>query len=140
MTERGKTRILLAKIGLDAHNIGVTYLARFLRDAGMEVIYLGLYGTADKVVSAAVEEDVDIIGLSFLGGDHLALAPPVLELLKKENTNIPVIIGGVIPRQDFATLQEMGVAGVFEAGTAPDKIVGSIKILSPSGGLKESCN
>jgi len=123
MTERGKTRILLAKIGLDAHNIGVTYLARFLRDAGMEVIYLGLYGTADKVVSAAVEEDVDIIGLSFLGGDHLALAPPVLELLKKENTNIPVIIGGVIPRQDFATLQEMGVAGVFEAGTAPDKIV-----------------
>jgi methylmalonyl-CoA mutase C-terminal domain/subunit len=126
MTELGKTRILLAKIGLDAHNIGVTYLARFLRDAGMEVIYLGLYGTADKVVSAAVEEDVDIIGLSFLGGDHMVLAPPVLKLLKKENANIPVIIGGVIPRQDFSTLQEMGVAGVFEAGTAPDKIVDSI--------------
>jgi methylmalonyl-CoA mutase C-terminal domain/subunit len=123
MSRGGKIRILLAKIGLDAHNIGITYLARFFRDAGMEVIYLGLYLTADTVVAAAIQEDVDIIGLSFLGGDHLVLAPAVLNLLKEKNANIPVIVGGVIPRQDFSALRKMGIIEVFDAGTTPDKIV-----------------
>ena len=127
MRSRRTTRILLGKVGMDAHNIGIKYLARVLRDAGYEVIYLGLYLSCEKVVAAAIEEDVDIIGLSFLGGDHLSLTHKLLNILKKENMEVPVIVGGVIPRQDFTPLKEMGVDGLFQAGTPVDSIIEWIK-------------
>lgn len=132
MTEGRKIRILLAKIGLDAHHIGIKYLARLLRDEGMEVIYLGLYQTPAKVVLPAIEEDVDVIGLSFQGGDHLSLVPLVLNLLKEKDVRIPLIVGGVIPREDIPVLKKMGVADVFDASTPVKTMIDSIKeIASP---------
>lgn len=127
MTVKRKTRMLLAKIGLDGHNIGIKYISSLLREEGIEVIYLGLYQTPEKVVMAAIQEDVDIIGLSFLGGDHLTLVPSVFSLLTKKQANIPVVIGGVIPRQDIPLLRGMGVAAVFEGGTQPQIILDTIK-------------
>lgn len=115
----GKRRVLLAKIGWDGHDIGIKIVARMLRDVGVEVIYLGLYNTPEMVTSAAIQEDVDIVGLSILSGDHFGVIRSVLEGLKvKGAEKIPVIVGGVIPRQDIPILEKMGVKKVFREGAS----------------------
>lgn len=127
MSER-KIRVLLAKPGLDGHDRGAKVIARALRDAGMEVIYTGLRQTPEMVVEAALQEDVDVIGLSILSGAHMALAPRVLELLKENDmSGVPVFLGGIIPNDDIPALKEMGIMDVFGPGTSTDVIVSRIR-------------
>ncbi len=117
-------RILMAKVGLDGHDRGVKVVARALRDAGFEVIYTGLHRTPEEVVEAAVQEDVDVIGLSILSGAHMALVPPVLEQLKANDAaDIKVVVGGVIPVSDRQKLRDLGAAAVFDQDTDTDVIV-----------------
>lgn len=123
MTER-KVRVLIAKPGLDGHDRGAKVIARALRDAGMEVIYTGLRQTPEMIVEAALQEDVDVIGLSILSGAHMALAPRIFELMKQnEMDDVRVIIGGIIPEEDVAPLKEMGISGIFGPGTSTEEIV-----------------
>lgn len=112
-----KKRILLAKMGLDCHDTGIVTVAHLLRDAGYEVIYLGLHNFAAKVVKVAMEEDADAIGISFLSGQHMTQMRLLLEQMKRDDLNIPVFCGGVIPPDDAAALQSMGVAAVIPPGT-----------------------
>jgi methylmalonyl-CoA mutase C-terminal domain/subunit len=127
MTE-GRIRVLLAKPGLDGHDRGIKVIARALRDAGMEVIYTGLRQTPEQVVSAAVQEDVDAIGLSILSGAHMTLFPRVAELARQEGLNDVIIFGGgIIPDEDIPRLKELGVAEVFTPGTRMDEIVQFIR-------------
>src|SRR5256885_7163359 len=106
-------RVLVAKVGLDGHDRGVKIVARALRAAGMDIIYTGLHRTPEEVVAAAVQEDVDVIGVSLLSGAHLTLLPRIFELLKEADAaEIPVIVGGVIPDEDISKLYEIGVADV----------------------------
>lgn len=116
-------RILVAKVGLDGHDRGVKVVARILRDAGFEVIYTGLFQTPEKVAAAAVDEDVDAIGLSMLSGAHMTLAPRVVEQVRALNADIPVVVGGIIPEQDEAKLLEAGVAAVLTPGASSDDVV-----------------
>jgi methylmalonyl-CoA mutase C-terminal domain/subunit len=119
-----KIRVLVAKPGLDGHDRGAKVVARALRDAGMEVIYTGLRQTPEMIVESAVQEDVDVIGLSILSGAHMALFPKVVELLQEEGADdILVIGGGIIPEDDVATLKESGVAEIFGPGTPLSEIV-----------------
>jgi len=119
-----KIRVLVAKPGLDGHDRGAKVIARALRDAGMEVIYTGLRQTPEMIVSAALQEDVDVIGLSILSGAHNAIVPRVMELLKRNKMNdVLVILGGIIPDQDIAGMKQAGVAAIFQPGTAMDDIV-----------------
>jgi methylmalonyl-CoA mutase, C-terminal domain len=121
-------RVLVAKPGLDGHDRGAKVIARALRDAGMEVIYTGLRQTPEMIVSAALQEDVQVIGLSILSGAHKAIVPRVLELLRdKEMTDVKVIVGGIIPDEDAAELKRQGVAEVFQPGASLDAIVGFIR-------------
>lgn len=123
MSER-RLRILMAKAGLDGHDRGVKVVARALRDAGIEVIYTGLHQTPEQVVSAAIEEDVDAIGLSLLSGAHMTLFPRILALLRQEDAaDIVLFGGGTIPEEDARTLREMGVAEVFTPGASTVDIV-----------------
>jgi methylmalonyl-CoA mutase C-terminal domain/subunit len=123
-----KIRVLVAKPGLDGHDRGAKVIARALRDAGMEVIYTGLRQTPEMIISAALQEDVDVIGLSILSGAHNAIVPRVLELAKQNKMDdVLVLVGGIIPNQDIAALKEGGVAGVFQPGTPMDDIVQFIK-------------
>lgn len=116
-------RILIAKPGLDGHDRGAKVIARALRDAGMEVIYTGLRQTPQMIAEAALQEDVDVVGLSILSGAHMTLVPRVREaMLQADLADIPLVIGGIIPPEDHATLQEMGVAGIFGPGTPTDEI------------------
>jgi methylmalonyl-CoA mutase, C-terminal domain len=111
-------RVLIAKPGLDGHDRGAKVIARGLKDAGMEVIYLGLRLTPEQIAEAAVQEDVDVIGLSNLSGAHMALFPKVVELYKeKSGKSIPIIAGGIIPQKDIPELEKAGVAAVFGPGT-----------------------
>lgn len=127
MAER-RIRVLIAKPGLDGHDRGAKVVARALRDAGMEVVYTGLRQTPEMVVEAAIQEDVDVIGLSILSGAHMALAPRVLELLEEnEMSGVPVFLGGIIPNDDIPTLKEMGIMDVFGPGTSTDMIVTRIR-------------
>lgn len=112
-----KKRILLAKMGLDCHDTGIVTVAHLLRDAGYEVIYLGLHNFAAKVVKVAMEEDADAIGISFLSGQHMTQMRLLLEQMKSDDLQIPVFCGGVIPPDDAAALQSMGVAAVIPPGT-----------------------
>ena len=122
MTER--VRVLIAKPGLDGHDRGAKVTARALRDAGMEVIYTGLRQTPEMVVEAALQEDVDAIGLSILSGAHMPLMARILELLaQNEMTDVPVFLGGIIPNEDAVRLEEMGVKGVFGPGASLDDII-----------------
>ena len=116
-------RILVAKVGLDGHDRGVKVVARILRDAGFEVIYTGLFQTPDKVAAAAVDEDVDAIGLSMLSGAHLTLAPLVVTKLRERGLDIPVVVGGIVPAPDVAKLLEVGVAAVLTPGATSDEVV-----------------
>jgi methylmalonyl-CoA mutase, C-terminal domain len=122
-----KIRILLAKPGLDGHDRGAKVVARALRDAGMEVIYTGLRQTPEMIAEAALQEDVDVVGLSILSGAHMALVPRVLELLKANGqSEVKVFVGGIIPDEDIPVLQEMGVLGIYGPGTITDDIVRDI--------------
>lgn len=123
MTEK-KLRILVAKPGLDGHDRGAKIIARALRDAGMEVIYTGLHQTPEMIVNAAVQEDVDAIGLSIMSGAHMTLFPAVLELLRKEKADdVLVFGGGIIPDEDIPHLKQAGVAEVFTPGSSTQDIV-----------------
>jgi len=119
-----KIRILVAKPGLDGHDRGAKIVARALRDAGMEVIYTGLRQTPEMIAEAAVQEDVDVIGLSILSGAHLELFPLILEQLKAKGIqNVPVISGGIIPEEDIPELQSIGIRTIFGPGTPTTEIV-----------------
>jgi len=122
-----KIRILVGKPGLDGHDRGAKVVAAALRDAGMEVIYTGLHQTCEAIVEAAVQEDVDVIGLSILSGAHLTVFPKVLNLLKERKANILVIGGGIVPQDDIKKLEKMGVKKLFGPGTPTTEIVEWIK-------------
>jgi methylmalonyl-CoA mutase C-terminal domain/subunit len=127
MDER-KIRVLIAKPGLDGHDRGAKVVARALRDAGMEVIYTGLRQTPEMIAEAALQEDVDIVGLSILSGAHMALAPRILELIKANGQeNVKVFIGGIIPDEDVPKLREMGIVGIYGPGTLTEDIVRDIR-------------
>ena len=119
-----KIRVIIAKPGLDGHDRGAKVIARALRDAGMEVIYTGLRQTPEQVVSAALQEDADVIGLSILSGAHNHIAPRLMQLLKdKELDDVLVVIGGIIPDVDIPKLKEIGVKGIFLPGTPMQEII-----------------
>src|ERR1700746_717135 len=121
-------RVLVAKPGLDGHDRGAKVIARALRDAGMEVIYTGLRQTPEMIVNAALEEDVQVIGLSILSGAHNAIVPRVMELLReKEMDDVLVIVGGIVPDDDAAELKKLGVAEVFQPGASLQKIIQFIR-------------
>jgi methylmalonyl-CoA mutase C-terminal domain/subunit len=130
-------RVLVAKPGLDGHDRGVKVIARALRDAGMEVIYTGLRQTPEMIVSAALQEDVQVIGLSILSGAHNAIVPRVLELLhQNEMDDVKLVLGGTIPDQDADALKSQGVAAVFQPGASLDAIVEFIRsAATPNRGL-----
>jgi methylmalonyl-CoA mutase, C-terminal domain len=121
-------RVLVAKPGLDGHDRGAKVIARALRDAGMEVIYTGLRQTPEMIVNAALQEDVQVIGLSILSGAHNAIVPRVMELLReKEMDDVLVIVGGIVPDDDAAELKKLGVAEVFQPGASLQKIIQFIR-------------
>ena len=121
-------RVLLAKLGLDSHTIGVTVIARALRDAGMEVIYSGLKQTPEMVAATAIQEDVDVVGLSSLSAAHMQHFPRVVELLREQGAGDKLVIaGGVIPAEDAAMLRRVGVAAIFTMGTSTDEIVAYLR-------------
>src|SRR5262250_3670242 len=135
MADEAKIRVLVAKPGLDGHDRGAKVIARALRDAGMEVIYTGLRQTPEMVVSAALQEDVHVIGLSILSGAHNAIVPRVSDLLRQNKMDdVLLLVGGIIPEQDFDVMKKAGVAGIFNPGTAMDEIVEFIrKNVKPRG-------
>lgn len=121
-------RVLLSKVGLDGHDRGIKVIASALRDAGMEVIYTGLHKRPNEIVNAAIQEDVDVLGISILSGAHMTLVPKVLEQLQNQNAgDCKVLVGGIIPDDDEEELKEMGVEEVFGPGTSLDKIVSFIE-------------
>ncbi len=123
-------RVLVAKVGLDGHDRGVKIVARALRDAGMEVIYAGLHRTPEEVVEAAIEEDVDVLGISLLSGAHMTIFPRLLTLLEaRDAKDILLVGGGVMPQEEAQTLKRMGVAEILLQDTPPERIVESIKRL-----------
>ncbi|MCA9989573.1 MAG: cobalamin B12-binding domain-containing protein [Ardenticatenaceae bacterium] len=127
MSER-QIRVLVAKPGLDGHDRGAKVIARALRDAGMEVIYTGLRQTPEMVVEAALQEDVDVIGLSILSGAHKALVPRIMELMAAEEmSDVPVFLGGIIPNEDVPAMKAIGVAEVFGPGTSTEVIISTIR-------------
>ena len=123
-----RIRVLVAKAGLDGHDRGVKVIARALRDAGMEVVYTGLRQTPEMIVNAALQEDVQVIGLSILSGAHRAIVPRVMELLReKRMDDVLVVVGGTIPDADASELKKNGVAAVFQPGSSLDAIVDLIR-------------
>src|SRR5437899_8824410 len=123
-----KIRILTAKVGLDGHDRGIKVISRALRDAGIEVIYTGLHQTPEMVVEAAIQEDVDGIGISILSGAHMTLFPEVMRLLKEKGAgDIVVFGGGIIPEKDAAELATMGVAKIFTPGASLDEVVAFVR-------------
>lgn len=128
--ERKNLRVLVAKPGLDGHDRGAKVVARALRDAGLEVIYLGLHQTPEQIVEAAVDEDVDVVGLSILSGAHMTIFPRVMELLgEKGASDIKVVGGGIIPEKDIEKLQSVGVSRIFTPGTPTSEIVDYIRTI-----------
>lgn len=117
-------RVLIAKPGLDGHDRGAKVIARALRDAGMEVIYTGLRQTPEMVAEAALQEDVDVVGLSILSGAHMALVPRIRELMNENGLNdVALLVGGIIPDEDVLALKNLGISGVFGPGTSTEDIV-----------------
>jgi len=128
MDMKAPVRVLVAKPGLDGHDRGARIIARALRDAGMEVIYTGLRQTPEMIVNAALQEDVQVIGLSILSGAHNAIVPRVLELLRqKDMAGVKVIVGGIIPDEDARELERQGVAAVFQPGAPLETIVSAVR-------------
>jgi methylmalonyl-CoA mutase C-terminal domain/subunit len=127
-----KIRVLIAKPGLDGHDRGAKIIARALRDAGMEVIYTGLRQTPEMIASAAVQEDVDVIGLSILSGAHNTLVPQLMDLLKQKGmSDVTVLLGGTIPEADIAPMKKAGVAEIFLPGTSTQEIVDFVRQHAP---------
>jgi methylmalonyl-CoA mutase C-terminal domain/subunit len=125
---RQKIKVLIAKPGLDGHDRGAKVVARALRDAGMEVVYTGLRQTPEMITEAALQEDVDAVGLSILSGAHMALAPRVLELLQAQGLGgVKLFLGGIIPDQDVPKLKELGVTGIYGPGTSTHTIIEDIR-------------
>jgi methylmalonyl-CoA mutase C-terminal domain/subunit len=131
-----RLRVLVGKPGLDGHDRGAKVIASALRDAGMEVIYTGLRATPEVIVSTAVQESVDLIGLSILSGAHETMAARVVDLLKKQQLEVPLVVGGVIPPADVARLKEIGVAEVFGQEATLEEIVTRVRVLAE--GVKSS--
>lgn len=130
-------RVIIAKVGLDGHDRGVKIVARTLRDAGMDVIYTGLHRTPEEVVDAAVQEDVDVLGISILSGAHMTIFPKVLKLLKERDAeDIIVVGGGVMPDAEAATLKAMGVREILLQDTPPETIATTIRRLMAERGPK----
>ena len=128
MPKEKKIRVLVAKPGLDGHDRGAKVIARALRDAGMEVIYTGLRQTLEMIVTAALQEDVDVIGLSILSGAHNAIVPRVTELMRGHKMDdVLVVVGGIIPDEDVEGMKNAGVGGIFQPGTPMDEIVQFIR-------------
>ena len=137
MQSQAPIRVMLAKVGLDGHDRGVKVVARALRDAGMDVIYTGLHRTAEEVAMAAVQEDVDVLGISLLSGAHMTIFPKVLRTLEDEDgRGIIVLGGGVMPDEDVVALKEMGVQEILLQDTAPQAIVARIRELVAARGPK----
>jgi methylmalonyl-CoA mutase C-terminal domain/subunit len=123
-----KIRVLVAKPGLDGHDRGAKVVARALRDAGMEVIYTGLRQTPEMIAQAALQEDVDVVGLSILSGAHMALAPRIMELLNANGrSDIHVFVGGIVPDEDIPRLRQLGIDGVYGPGASTEDIVRDIR-------------
>ena len=123
-----RIRVLVAKVGLDGHDRGAKVVARCLRDAGMEVVYTGLHRTPEEVVAAAVQEDVDVLGISLLSDAHMTLVPKVISLMRQARADdVRLVVGGVVPDEDVATLRDMGVADVILQNTPPEEIVARIR-------------
>jgi methylmalonyl-CoA mutase C-terminal domain/subunit len=130
-------RVLIAKPGLDGHDRGAKVIARALRDAGMEVIYTGLRQTPEMIAEAALQEDVDVVGLSILSGAHMALVPRIREVMNANGLeDVPLIIGGIIPDDDKPVLTKMGVQGIFGPGTSTETIVARIHELLRAKGVR----
>ena len=128
MSAEKKIRVLIAKPGLDGHDRGAKIIARALRDAGMEVVYTGLRQTPEMIASAAVQEDVDVIGLSILSGAHNTICPRLMNLLREKGmTDVTVLVGGIIPEADIAPLKKAGIAEIFLPGTSTQAIVDFIQ-------------
>lgn len=124
MEVKRKIKVIISKVGLDGHDRGAKVVAHLLREAGMEVVYLGMYQMPDAIAQAALEEDADIIGVSYLSGEHLVYTPILVEEMRKKGlSDVLLIVGGVIPPEDIPTLKEMGVSEVFVAGTLSQRIV-----------------
>ena len=129
-TAGNEIRVLIAKVGLDGHDRGVKIVARSLRDAGMDVIYTGLHRTPDEVVAAAVQEDVDVLGISLLSGAHMTIFPRVVELLRAAQAGDIILVGGgVMPDEDVDALKRLGVAEVLLQDTPPEAVVAAIRRL-----------
>jgi methylmalonyl-CoA mutase C-terminal domain/subunit len=137
MTEQRAIRILIAKPGLDGHDRGAKVIARALRDAGMEVIYTGLRQTPEMISEAALQEDVDIVGLSILSGAHMTLVPRIREVMNGAGlSDVPLILGGIIPDEDKPELEKVGVKGIFGPGSSTEDIAAQIrKIVGEKGAL-----
>ena len=128
-----KTRVVIAKVGLDGHDRGAKVIARALRDAGMEVIYTGLHQTPEQIVETVIQEDADAVGVSILSGAHMTLVPRILDLLREnEVEDVLVVVGGTIPSDDARELREMGVAEIFTPGTPTSAIVDFLREKAPS--------
>ncbi len=125
---KSKIRVLVAKPGLDGHDRGAKVVARALRDAGMEVVYTGLRQTPEMIAEAALQEDVDVVGLSILSGAHMALAPRIMELLRANGQkDVHVFIGGIIPDEDIVRLKALGIQGVYGPGASTEEIVRDVR-------------
>jgi methylmalonyl-CoA mutase C-terminal domain/subunit len=132
-TASRRTRVVIAKPGLDGHDRGAKVIARALRDAGLEVIYTGLRQTPEQIVAAAVQEDADVIGLSILSGAHLPICRRIVELLREQGMgSVRLFVGGIIPTQDIAELKQLGVAEVFLPGASTQDVVRVIQNPGPS--------
>jgi len=130
---KNKKRILIGKIGLDGHDNGIRIVSKWLADAGFEVIYLGLYNTPEGIVRAVIQENADLIGCSFLGGEHLFYCQRLLQLLRQNGLeDKKLIVGGVIPPEDLKLLKDMGVSAIFTPGTMRETIVHKVKELAES--------
>jgi methylmalonyl-CoA mutase, C-terminal domain len=128
MTDQQRIRVLVAKPGLDGHDRGAKVIVRALRDAGMEVIYTGIRQTPEMIVSAALQEDVDVVGLSILSGAHMAVFPRIMELLRQQGLDdVIVLAGGIFPDEDVPRIKAMGIKGVFGPGTPLNEIVDFIR-------------
>ena len=139
MTKQQRIRVLVGKAGLDGHDRGAKIIARALRDAGMEVVYPGLRQPPAMIAETALQEDVDVVGLSILSGAHMTLVPNIRAALDENDmTDVPLVIGGIIPEDDHTRLREMGVAGIFGPGTNTDEIATFIEKLVRDRGEKTS--
>ncbi|MEE9610187.1 MAG: cobalamin-dependent protein [Desulfatiglandales bacterium] len=128
MMKKKKIKVLISKVGLDGHDRGAKVVASLLKEAGMEVVYLGMYQRPEDIIKAAIDEDVDVIGLSYLSGVHLVFTPKVLEEMRKNDLDdVLLIAGGTFPVEDIPTLEKMGIDKVFRAGSLTDTIVQYVK-------------